>query len=371
MPLEEKEDNGVAANIAEGGDVDRAPGQQRGKLTCPACQSEHVRRSARPFLVNLAAFLSFLLLIWLGVPRLDMCLGFVLCLAGLVSFFALFVTAVLAILGRYRCESCGHKFSARRRSPQGHLTPRFPAWLSLLGAVILFLGLVVGRQIILVLSGVVWWVVAIECVKGAFGWGLLAGALLLCQALLHRFLRRRIRHAAIWAVLFLLPAVILSSMTLYSALRFRPIALQELQPAVRAAKILENARLAALPAGATDINVHEWSSPFSGEEFLRFRASPAEIERFLSESPSLKGKQAEPFQRKPEPSPPAPARKSGWPYDTLWFQSFQAEPGAPEWHRQPIDRGRRYEFRPKGGYLEAGAIVDDDNHLVYVTVVWS
>ena len=371
MPSEEKKDNEIAGTTVDGGDTDSAPGQQRGKSTCPACQSEHVRRSVRPFLVNLAVFLGFLLLIWLAVPRLDMCLGFVLCLAGLASFFALFVTAAMAILGKHRCESCGHKFSARRRSPPGELAPRFPAWLSLLGAAILFLALVVGRQIILVLSGVVWWVVAIECVKGAFGWGLLAGGLLLCQALLHRFLKGRIRRAAIWAVLFLLPTVILSGMTLYSALRLRPIALHELQPAVRAAKILDNARLASLPDSAADIRVHEWSSPFSGEDFLRFRASPAEIERFLSESPSLKGKQAEPFQRKAEPSPSTPARRSGWPYDTLWFQSFMAEPGAPDWHRQPVDRGRRYEFRPKGRYLEAEVIVDDDNNLVYVTVVWS
>jgi hypothetical protein len=105
----------------------------------------------------------------------------------------------------------------------------------------------------------------------------------------------------------------------------------------------------------------DWSSPFSGEWYLRFRAGPEDIEKFLAASRSLERRECQRFspERMLLPSP-----------------GNSEEPGRHEYYvpDSMAPPGYRPELRGRGGrymYHKGEVIIDDETHLVYVKVIWS
>jgi len=204
-------------------------------------------------------------------------------------------------------------------------------------------------------------IIVFKAIFAAIGSAFLIGLSLPYQAIVHHLLRTRIRHNLLWAILFLLPAILFGGFSLYQSL-----------PGIQARTILAHGQLAHLPESAIDIKVYTLSSPFSGEEFLRFRADPDDIERFLDESPILQGKECEKFSKE--------RMRLKYPKDygtkaehfEHEHEYFHPDPSAPAWYIEEIKgTGRRYKFQPKGYHYPGEVIVDDEQHIVYVMLVFS
>jgi len=236
----------------------------------------------------------------------------------------------------------------------------FPAKFCVFNAVLLFLICVSSREMLRLLSHGAFSIVAIEIAIAAIGAFFLIFISLGYQALIYSLLKTRIRNNLLWAILFLVPATALSANSLYHSL-----------PRVRASEILAYGRLARLPESATDMRTDSWSSPFSGEWFLRFRASPEDIESFLNSSPSLEAQDSVKY---------TPERmRLSWPKERIQEASPQDGheyfiPGSltPEWYNPQIrQRGRRYNIPAEGFHNWGEVIVDDEEHVVFVKVIWS
>ena len=98
---------------------------------------------------------------------------------------------------------------------------------------------------------------------------------LLClpyHAFTYLALRWLTRRKLVFAVLFLLPGMMFGVRAFCLSL-----------PEARARRLLEGAGLAALPESASKIRVYSWSTPFSGDAFLRFEADENDIEKFIDQ----------------------------------------------------------------------------------------
>lgn len=94
---------------------------------------------------------------------------------------------------------------------------------------------------------------------------------------------------------------------------------------------LEWARLAPFPASAEQLSITSHGNMFTREFRTSFIAAPAEIERWLKESPGIQ-----------EISPTTPS------------------PGV-----------RKFQIRPGGGAQRAEVSIDDARHQVFIHVSWS
>jgi hypothetical protein len=178
------------------------------------------------------------------------------------------------------------------------------------------------------------------------------------QVLLHILLAVRIKSRITWAVLFLWPILLIGGVSLHRSL-----------PLQRAQTVLSNAGLASLPESATEIKVFTWSTPFSGEEFLRFRASREDIESFLAESAILKVSQCQRYSKdRMRLIYPDDYAASGKYQDDRHEYFF--DKCAPPWYIQEIKGpGRRYRILPKG-YNHAGEVIfNEEENLVFVNLV--
>jgi hypothetical protein len=236
----------------------------------------------------------------------------------------------------------------------------FPWRYVLLNALLLFVICSSSREMLKLVSHRAISVLIIEAIFAAIGAGFLTLISLGYQTLVYRLMKTRVRRNALWAILFVLPAIMFGSVCIYSSL-----------PTVAARKILGHAELAPLPKSATEIKVYTWSSLFSGEEFLGFRASSRDIEKFLNESPILQNAECEKFShermrlRTPDTTPNTDQ------FDEGEHEFFVPDLNAPTWYKDEIRRGKRYIIHPKWGYYPGEVIVHDEEHLVFVHVIWS
>ncbi|MDY0356862.1 MAG: hypothetical protein RBR19_13350 [Sedimentisphaerales bacterium] len=175
-----------------------------------------------------------------------------------------------------------------------------------------------------------------------------------------RWLDRRARRMnmsrGVLGALMLLPVILIGGRAIYCA-----------QPSVRAASILADAELAALPPSAREIKVYTWSTPFSGEWRLRFRAERADIERFLEASPILRQAECRQYSRErmrlidPEPY----RNRSG--DDPNGPDYFRPDFNMPAWYIQEIKTpGKRYETKPPGFSDPGEVIVHTEENQVLV-----
>jgi len=332
-------------------------------LRCPKCEGSRIRNRGifLSFLVTIAGLVVLLLLENSAAVLLPDKLMLILSFALVFSFCVLSSAAWSAFLGTKRCVSCGHRFRPLYGTEQREAETDFPIRLFVLNTLLLFLICVVGRYVMELLSGAVFSMIVIEVVESTITLLIFIVLSLGYQVVVYLLLKTRIRRELLWAILLLVPAIVLGADCLYKSL-----------PTVAARRILSHGELAPLPESAVDIKVFIWASLFSGEEFLRFRASPDDIERFLDESPILRGAECERFSRKRMRlhSPHDP--KKWGEYQEAGHELFVPDSSAPPWYKEEIKQGgRRYIIHPEWGHYPGEVIVDGEEQIVFIKVVWS
>jgi len=315
---------------------------------CPHCGSIRIRRPTRPLVLNIIACMAFLpltLLLCAAVTGL------------LISLLALPVTTCIALVGRYRCLDCQHRFEPVPADPCAAASPRFPWRFHALNIVVLFLLCIAGPHLMAIKAGGgrlpdMMTNAGVFLIFGLFLWGSL-----LWHLALYHSLGRRVSHPLFWAILFVLPGVLGGTKVFHGSL-----------PTVRVRTLLSFAELAPLPESAREIRIYTWSSPFSGEDLLRFTADRNDVERFLAQSPALQGQEPKRYsaQRMKLPLPKG-------------FQSVPNEGNEyfvprhrPTWYKQEI-RGpaRKYLVQPPRYQLPGEVLVDEETNTVYVYLCFS
>jgi hypothetical protein len=165
-------------------------------------------------------------------------------------------------------------------------------------------------------------------------------------------------HVSRYGLLLAIPATLLYSLLRRVALKVRKfdyigpvLALALVYPLwpappkfVEVSWVLLRGGLPDLPPSAGEVKVYGWSSIFSGEDFLYFKADTADVERFVEQS-GLKHATTRPAHL-PQPAPP---------HHPAWFV-----PGA---------RCTFYELKSPHGYT--GWLCVEDSGLVWAWVMWS
>jgi len=212
-------------------------------------------------------------------------------------------------------------------------------------------------------SGMPFYAVAIglECIWRAMGLCILVFVFYLYQRVLYDLLRRKIRHLTTWVIVVLLPVVLLGAGSVYRSL-----------PPVRAQRILGTGELAPLPESATQIAVYTWWMPTSGEEYLRFRASREDIASFVAKSPILRGAKYRAYSKATMGRLDQNQSAHTISHSTPDRQYVRRDSTAPPWYMEEIKcNARRYQI-PRTAYKHRGeVIIDEDNDVVYVKLVFS
>lgn len=138
-------------------------------------------------------------------------------------------------------------------------------------------------------------------------------------------------------------------------------------PQKEASAILSSGRLANLPESATNIKVKSWSGLFTGGGFLTFQAKREEIEKFISNSPSIKNVKSENFNKEH-------MYLSNPDYDNFdeKHEYFCKHEDWPDWYDPTIkNEGRFYEIPSLEGHDWGSVIVNFETNTVYIYVIWS
>ncbi len=352
--------------------VDATPGS--GALRCPECGGTRIHKGFHALLFNLGLGAMFLGLAQVG--RLLYQIAPILSLVapgGLaVSLLALPVTMAIGIAGRHRCRDCGYRFRPRRKTNVHIADARFPLRFAVWGTLVFGAAVIAGVVLVVTVPHRPEWVVAVGVLARVVLAAFAAGVCVVLQAILWRLLRTRIKHPRTLAIALLLPSILLSGLWITWACLDREVFLRHVQPEARAVRILHNGQLAALPDSATDIEVHTWSSPMSGEEFLRFAAEPNDIERFVRESRSLRGKVPTSYSAEHMRVPVRDDMQKRREFEQAGHEVYFPHSTTPDWYKQEITGpARRYIFRPKRYQFDAEVIIDDAQNVVYVYLCFS
>ncbi|MHC4721950.1 MAG: DUF4190 domain-containing protein [Planctomycetota bacterium] len=142
-------------------------------------------------------------------------------------------------------------------------------------------------------------------------------------------------------------------------------------PTVKAKKTLTNGRLANLPQSVTNLKVGGWAGLFTGEDFIKFRATPEDINKFVAESPSIKEVAPEMFNSENMHLPEPDNSQKTSDYYTLDHKHYD-ESNYPSWYRPTMKvKGRRYLIPPDGYHNWGSVIINDETNTVYISVIWS
>jgi hypothetical protein len=227
----------------------------------------------------------------------------------------------------------------------------------ILSIVLLFLLYYVGPVILRQVTGTPFGWLGSGLISRFVGWWFLSLLLCLYGGLLNRIPKKH-RRGVVQMGLPIVLVVLIGGVSLYNSL-----------PSIRARKILENAQFASLPDSATQIKVHIWYTPFSGEEYLRFRADSLDIKLFLDQSAVLEHAEYEEYSdKKMRLFYPRGTTSNKSPGNN--YEYISKKPTAPPWYMQEIkDVARRYKIQPKG-YNHAGeVIIDEKNNCVFVKLI--
>ncbi|MHC4075230.1 MAG: hypothetical protein ACYSRR_03495 [Planctomycetota bacterium] len=156
-----------------------------------------------------------------------------------------------------------------------------------------------------------------------------------------------------------------------SVLVLLPTALNSI-PSVKIAKILSAGRLSDLPESATEIKVEGWSSMFAGMDYIKFRATSEDIEKFIKQSPSINNLSPEIFSREHMYLPSSELTDFG---ENYYKHKYYVLAGEPPWY-EPVIRikGRMYEIPGDPNMRDhnyGSVIIDDETNTVFITVIWS
>jgi hypothetical protein len=131
--------------------------------------------------------------------------------------------------------------------------------------------------------------------------------------------------------------------------------------------------LAPLPPSTTDLRTDGWASIFSSGRYIRFKAMPQEIERFLAASPGLKGVRPERFSPRHRYLPyPGTTRFESVEQVGEYLHHKYFSPSSPAWYNPAIrTKGRRYEIPWHGPGYWGEVVVDDARHVVFIHTSYS
>ncbi|GJM25689.1 MAG: hypothetical protein DHS20C16_21040 [Phycisphaerae bacterium] len=137
-----------------------------------------------------------------------------------------------------------------------------------------------------------------------------------------------------------------------------------------AAKIqgaLATGRLADLPVTATNVEVETIGNMFSRQFWLRFEASPEDIEAFISESPGLAGIEPEHIGSQPSETNDRRDGDATKVADEVTSSPIGTYHDRLEWFDPEIRvRGRRYEIPWDKNANYGEVIINDETNTVYI-----
>jgi hypothetical protein len=138
--------------------------------------------------------------------------------------------------------------------------------------------------------------------------------------------------------------------------------------------VIKNGRLSKLPESATDIQAYAWNTAFSGEWYLAFKASPADIQSFVESSESIKNVKPTIFDSErqylpyPDPAPTDFYRQSQMD-PNIYFRKYSMD---PPWYNPTIKvKGKKYDVPPEGYNNRGEVIINDETNYVYIKIIWS
>jgi len=155
------------------------------------------------------------------------------------------------------------------------------------------------------------------------------------------------------------------------------LVLWDLSPTVRTKKILASGRLANLPESTTDLNVGGWGGGFTGEDYIKFCATPEDINKFIAESPSVKAVTPEIFSSEHMylPQSTDASQEMRVDFENYYKHKYYYESHYPSWFKPTIKvKGRIYEIPGdpnKNGHNWGFVSIDDETDTVYIYVIWS
>jgi len=145
----------------------------------------------------------------------------------------------------------------------------------------------------------------------------------------------------------------------------------------KAEHILTNGRLANLPESVTNLKAGGGGGLFTGEDFIKFCATPEDINKFVAESPSIKEVAPEIFN--PEhmhlPHPDDASQKTSNDFANYMNHKYYYEYYSPSWYKPTIKvKGRIYMipgYPNKRGHNWGSVIINDETNTVYISIIWS
>ncbi|MHC4103464.1 MAG: DUF4190 domain-containing protein [Planctomycetota bacterium] len=147
-------------------------------------------------------------------------------------------------------------------------------------------------------------------------------------------------------------------------------------PSVNIKRTLGAGRLADLPKTATDVKIDGWHSLFTGEDYIRFKAAPEDIEKFISDSPSIKEITPKVFTSEhmhlPQPDTRRFESEEDWEDFDKHEYYYGDGPYCPKWYDPTIKtKGRLYKIPSVKGHNSGTVIINDEANTVYIHVIWS
>jgi hypothetical protein len=138
--------------------------------------------------------------------------------------------------------------------------------------------------------------------------------------------------------------------------------------------ILKSGRLGNIPQSAKNVKVWGWQGIFTGEDFITFQAEPNEIDKFVTNSPSIKDITPEIFTSE-HMYLPYSKRENISVEDYQKHRRYIQPHDNPKWFEPTIRvKGRRYEIPPDKdlrGHNSGEVIINDETNTVYINVIWS
>ena len=131
--------------------------------------------------------------------------------------------------------------------------------------------------------------------------------------------------------------------------------------------VIQQGRLAELPASAGNIRAAQWTGIFSGEAYLAFSADSEDIELWLNQSPSLQ------FQSPVILDSICRYLPDDYGEINENDMTYHVDEYVPDFYRPLIlKQGRLYEIPPDSqGHYWGRVIIDDLRKYVYLNVLWS
>jgi hypothetical protein len=132
-------------------------------------------------------------------------------------------------------------------------------------------------------------------------------------------------------------------------------------------RALRMGRLANLPRSASQIQAGGSSSRYAATLYLRFVATPEDIERFIADSSGLKGVLPEQFGPEHMYLPYRMHASLGSQADRHAYFA-ELDPRYPWFDPTIRGRGRRYVIPPDDRGQRGEVVIDDERHVVFIKV---